>query len=188
MQRWFPNRKYLLLGTMIALPVLLLGVCLAALTLRRQQHVADAYVLARQLDYTPATEIAHYRRCWDPTFFGFAHCGVFVHYTTDLPFEAFEQQVNRLKLRQKRFGPTSGYGIFNDINLSTDRLLTADNNDGLLNRFDLPEPEAYEWLLVDKNSREHYIYFHDTTSNEHIYELDGSPLQGNIVTIMLQTR
>jgi hypothetical protein len=160
------------------------GVLVVYVRIKEKQQVPTVYEVAEKLGYSPQAQLAQTRRCWDI----FAHCGVFLYFTTELSLDEFQTQVMQLGFSQKRFGDIDGYTIFTDINLGTNRLLTANGNDGLENRFSLPEPDAHEWHLTDKQGRRWVIAHYEVTATGIQYAIDGQDVHGNIVSLMLQTK
>jgi hypothetical protein len=179
MNRWL---RYALV-VLLFLAVLVVGFMINRFVAQRRQR-STIYDVAGQLGYRPEAELAQTQRCWDI----YAHCGVFLYYTVELSRERFEQEVAQLDLDLIRSASTDGYTIFTEINLGTSRRLTANGNDGLENREALPEPEAYEWHLLDDRSRRWIVRYYDVVGTDVRYALDGQTVHANIVSVLLQTR
>ena len=156
-----------------------------AFSYTRKAPTDDVYEVARQLGYTEQTHLVQTEQCWDifPS-----HCGVFIHFTTDMSLDQYEEFVDMLNFSEDWFGEIDGYSIFTNINLESDRTLTANGNDGLANRLAIRKPLAYQWSLTDGQNRNWNIYFYQTAGDENEYKIDDQLLFGNIVTVMLQTK
>lgn len=148
------------------------------LILSRQSNTL--YVFAQRLGYVPANKIAEYKTCWD--IFS-PHCGQVLYFTVSLNRDVFQTQIDTLTL-VKELPQDVSINTLLDINMVSDHILTIEEaNNSLL----VPEPLAYKWRITE-GGENWIITFYEVALDKHIYKIDGQPIIGNIVTIMLQTK
>lgn len=174
------------LGLLIAVPVLLLGACQASNVVTQRQQQADLTAIAQQLGYTPQTELARGQKCWDMWVLQ-ASCGLMVHYTTDASFETFRQQVEDAPFPIQTSGESVISSLFDDVQRTGKRLL-VNGSDPTGEKVIIPDLEGYHWVMTDAQGRDVFVYFYGTAQSQADYRLDGASVQGNIVTVLLQTR
>jgi uncharacterized protein CbrC (UPF0167 family) len=120
----FTRRTTIWLLLAISVPMVLVGACLSARVFKQRQHQADLNAIAEQLGYTSQHELVRGEKCWDVEFFWLAHCGEFVHYTTDMSVEEFDQTISKLHPTNRLHAGADGYALFTDINMHTNKTLT----------------------------------------------------------------
>ena len=147
--------------------------------------------IAEQLGRTSNNYIDEYKTCWDIS----THCGIYTHFITDISSEDLHERIRRLGFKnsvneewQILAGESVGYGIFTDINLNTTRVLTADGNDGIEKRSELEEPLAKKWSLRDGKGRRWITEYFDIQGTNHKFQIDEKDIDGNIITIIFQTK
>lgn len=184
------KRRVLSLVALSLFVLLCLGSGYFIVTRQQNEPREYMYELAGKLSYNSTAELAQTTHCWDTTLFppGFAHCGVVVHYTTSLDLDALQSHIQALGFTEQFSNAADGRTIFTDINMDTPHTLSANGNTGRANPVGLQIPQAYRWLLKDPQGREIHISFYATSSSNVHYEFDGLPVQGNIVTLMQQTK
>lgn len=173
------------------LVALLLGVLLLAgvgafLVLRggRQQPASDAVVtIAEQLGYTSQNHLAQFEICWDMG----AHCADALYFTSSTTVPALRDQVAGLGLDLVLMRDVDGRALFTDLNISGPHSLTVNGQDGSSPAVaaDLM-PAGYEWWLT-RNDRNVFVTLY-TLDPQHQYAFDGQVLQGNVISVKLQTR
>jgi len=148
-----------------------------------KKQIEGVYTVAQQLGHTPQSHLVQTERCWDifPS-----HCGVFIHFSTDLTLDEFRARVDGLDFFEEWSGETNGHSIFSTINFGSDKL-TVDGN-GASNHLVIKDPLAYQWRLVDSQSKNWVITFYGTADDNHQYKFNSQPINDNIVTVMLRTK
>ncbi len=146
-----------------------------------QQQVS---AFAQQLGYVPEAHLAEYETCWGmfPS-----HCGQILYYATLISQDGFQAKIDQLTSTKELPQDISIYTLL-DINLVTDYTITIDKIDSANDRTHTPpEPLAYKWRLTEGGD-DWVIVFYEVAHDGYVYEIDGQPIIGNIVTIMLQTK
>lgn len=145
-------------------------------------HVVEQF--AQQLGYTKNALIARHSKCWDvlPE-----SCGLLMHFTTHASRDEISDLIQRTSLQVRLDGTRDGYAVFSDVNIYSGRRLTWNGNDARTNPLAIPQPEAFEWWLIDTQGRSWLVAYYQLADDSR-YKLDNESLNSNIVTVMLQTR
>jgi hypothetical protein len=178
------RRTCLIVALVVLIPIVCLLMGLLAFLLGRGQAEQTASSLADRLGRTPQNEIALESQCWDIM----TRCGTLVIFSTPGSYAELDAQIAALGMDFSPPRRTDGYGVFTSVNLNTSRTLTADGSLGMTDRFDLPEPLAYEWQADLAGGKQAKITHYDLQSTGSVYALDGVPLSDNIVVVLVQDR
>lgn len=182
----FRSRTVTCLLLALGIPALLVSACIVLSEMTNRQQQADLNAILQPLGYTPQVELARGKTCWDMWVLQ-GSCGLMVHYTTDAPLDTFRQQVEALPLPIRTSRGSVIATLFNDVRRTGKRLL-VDDQDPSEAEVVIPNLEGYRWVLTDPQGRTVFVYFYGTAQSQADYRLDGIPVQGNIVTVLLQTR
>jgi hypothetical protein len=162
----------------------LLSVALVAASCQGPSHRERVQQIAAIFGYDPASTIAEVDRCWDV----FAHCGQFLYFRTDQTSEDIEGKIDALGWTLLNKVEVDGYEIFTNINLGTRSRMRIDGSDGIEERSKLPRLRGDRWRLSDAQGRTWTITHFPLADRPNSIELDGSPLQQNVVSVVYQTR
>ncbi len=137
---------------------------------------------AAPLGFTPEAQLIQYKTCWDafPT-----HCGEVLYYQSTLTREEFQGKIDQVTTSQERPLDVNLAGLL-DINLVTShdlKIEKGNSNSQAPGGISL----GYKWRLEERGEN-WVVTFYDISKDGNVYTLDGQPIDGNIVTIMLLTK
>jgi hypothetical protein len=137
---------------------------------------------ARKLGFTPEAQLVQYKTCWDifPT-----HCGEVLYYQSSMTREEFQGKIDQATTSKERPIDVNLAGLL-DINLVTSHDLKIEkrnSNSQAPGGISL----GYKWRLEERGEN-WVVTFYDISNDGNVYTLDGQPIDGNIVTIMLLSK
>jgi hypothetical protein len=151
---------------------------------RQQRYAETVHAIATELGYTSQSHLAEFEKCWDLR----SHCGVTLYFTTMSTREMLSDRVARLGLKEVLTRDADGRTLFTDLNVSTTHVLKVNGQGG--DAQPVPReltPAGYQWWLTTQDGLNLFVAMY-TTESAHQYSFDGQPLEGNVISVMLQTR
>jgi hypothetical protein len=141
-------------------------------------QIKELNAFAGELGLTPDSQLAQYQTCWDvfPT-----HCGQVAYYQTTLSRDAFQGKIDQVTSEKELPADVNVANMF-DINLVTGHDLKIEKKNA-----NSQTPLGYQWQFEERG-HDWVITFYDISGDGNVYSLDGQPIDGNIVTIMLRNK
>jgi len=125
-------------------------------------------------------------KCWDISH----NCGVEIIFVTSLTLEEVKSYINNLNWEQKLTREIDGKGIYTALDFSSvDKFeLNGTEFNAEKNFISAKEPASWGWWLISPDEDNYLINFFEWSSTGDEIVIDGSTLEGNVVTLILQTR
>ncbi len=164
------------------------AILLISLVLILKNKIDDTYSTNRLHELGGIIEpsgdtIADFAYCWDIS----SHCGKVLVITTDKSIEAFTQQMETLPLELGYSGYEDGNTIFTKLDISAGKLVLVDGKEyNPLSK--IKQPEAFRWNFIDNDGKNILIAYYHTSDTESTYVVDGKNIEGNLLSIMVQTK